>query len=299
MKSEMVRISTASILLGIVASLPMSVAAQVFELDPRKYPVTFDPPSPQAFQSFDVSFVAYPLEERPLSIKMEGNMIVIDYTEGSDEFATMSLPTDRVRAHIDGLAPGEYVVRIFKNFSPNDRLPERFHLKPEPDWPLSIAEAPPSVPIHAFYNGHIRHYFITASPAERERVLRAEAGWDWYVLGENFQVWPADGPAPDAAQAVCRFYSASANSHFYTVEGAECEALRQPGSGWAYEGIAFRTLVAKAGSCPQGTDPVWRLYNNRAAENDSNHRFTASTVDYRSMIESGWIGEGAVFCSPR
>lgn len=280
--------------------LPLGAAAQTPVSDYARFPVTFDPLRPQAFQPFTVNFLAYSDKSRPISIQVDGNVIVIDIVGVTSVFAAGVPPRHKVQATIDGIAPGDYVVKVFDNVSPDYRGRHRVQsLETEPDWPLSISEAPSSVPIHAFYNQVDDHYFITASSTERKRIMEGSAGYGWIIVGENFQVWPADGPAPDAARAVCRFYSASANSHFYTVEGAECEALRQPGSGWAYEGIAFRTLVAKAGSCPQGTDPVWRLYNNRAAENDSNHRFTASTVDYRSMIESGWIGEGAVFCSPR
>jgi hypothetical protein len=47
-----------------------------------------------------------------------------------------------------------------------------------------------------------------------------------------------------------------------------------------------------------GTTPVWRLYNDRAAQLDSNHRFVASGETYRAMIAEGWIGEGVAFCSP-
>ncbi|HHX83233.1 MAG TPA: hypothetical protein GX696_09675 [Pseudomonadaceae bacterium] len=59
------------------------------------------------------------------------------------------------------------------------------------------------------------------------------------------------------------------------------------------------TIVPTAGTCPAGTLPVWRLYNDRYAELDSNHRFVVDTELYRTMINSGWIGEGVAFCSPQ
>lgn len=263
------------------------------------FPVTFDPPQPQAFEAFTVSFLAHATDGRPMSIQVEGNAIIIDFA-GSNDHLGLAPPEGKVQATITGLPPGNYVVRIFQNHSPDLRNQHRLdHRVSEPDWALTVAEAPPATPAHAFYNLQNGHYFITGSAAERDGILRGEAGDGWILLREPFQAWPAAGPAPDAAKAVCRFYSASANSHFYAVEGAECEHLKREGSGWAYEGLAFRTLMATAGTCPVGTDPIWRLYNNRAAQNDSNHRFTTSATDYRSMIAGGWIGEGAVFCSPR
>jgi serine protease len=39
-----------------------------------------------------------------------------------------------------------------------------------------------------------------------------------------------------------------------------------------------------------------RLYNNRYALNDSNHRFTTDQLLYQQMTSPGWIGEGAVMC---
>ena len=65
-----------------------------------------------------------------------------------------------------------------------------------------------------------------------------------------------------------------------------------------YEGIAFRALVPTQGSCYPGTVPVWRLYNDRFAQADSNHRFVTSADTYRHMIANGRIGEGVAFCSP-
>lgn len=277
-----------------------SMAANTYGFEYSRFPVTFDPPEPQAFQPFTVSFHAFALTDRPISIQVDGNVIIVDYAGQETRFPTSPPPEVNVQARIEGLAPGDYVVKVFQNFSPDSRDQHRLdNAGKEPDWPLTVSAAPPAVPVHAFYNPENRHYFITASDIERKGIFDGKAGSDWIVLNEDFQVWPAEGPAPEAAQAVCRFYSATANSHFYAVEGPECEHLKREGSGWAYEGIAFRTLVATAGSCPAGADPIWRLYNHRAAANDSNHRFTSSTSDYRSMIAAGWIGEGAVFCSPR
>ncbi len=219
-------------------------------------------------------------------------------------FSPEPLPNRELKILVPGLPSGSYVVKPVRVLYPDDKSRDRLHdtaLSREPDWPLTVTAAPPTIPVHAFYNRYARHYFLTASAAEREGILRGDAGSDdyWFVADNGFNAWPADGPAPIAAQPVCRFYSSSANSHFYVVDGEECAQLKTEDSGWTYEGIGFRALMATAGSCPPGTDPVWRLYNNRAAQNDSNHRFTTSTASYQSMIAQGWIGEGAAFCSPR
>ena len=65
--------------------------------------------------------------------------------------------------------------------------------------------------------------------------------------------------------------------------------------------------MPKKGVCPPGTNPVWRMFNNRHHEQDSNHRFLTSSETYRSMtrareydtwISDRWAGEGVAFCSP-
>jgi len=44
--------------------------------------------------------------------------------------------------------------------------------------------------------------------------------------------------------------------------------------------------------------PVYRVYNNRFAFNDSNHRYTTDPAVYNSMQQQGWLPEGVVMCSP-
>ena len=53
-----------------------------------------------------------------------------------------------------------------------------------------------------------------------------------------------------------------------------------------------------AGACGRFEMPVFRAYNNRAAQNDSNHRYTWRPEIYQEMIAKGWIGEGIGFCLP-
>src|SRR5690606_14506601 len=165
-----------------------------------------------------------------------------------------------------------------------------------PDLPtsISIAEAPPTQQVYALYLPEIKHYFITASEAEKEGIRNYTIPVD-----VGFNAWSATGPAPESALPVCRFYSFLVNSHVYTDSEAECEMLKKDDSGWLYEGITFQALVpAAGGACPPGTDPVWRLYNNRHAQQDSNHRFITSLGIYHAMVAEGWIGEGVAFCSP-
>ena len=40
----------------------------------------------------------------------------------------------------------------------------------------------------------------------------------------------------------------------------------------------------------------YRLYNNRAAQNDSNHRYVVSESTRDQMVQAGWLDEGISFC---
>lgn len=152
--------------------------------------------------------------------------------------------------------------------------------------------------VQEFYNSDLAHYFRTASKEEAAAVAQGAAGRNWRNTGNFFYVW---SDASEGAAPVCRFYGAPGvgpNSHFYTVNPFECEAVKRD-RGWTYEGIAFYAKPPVAGACPAGTVPVYRAYNNRWRENDSNHRFTTDLHLYRSMTSTtgGWVAEGVAMCA--
>jgi serine protease len=150
---------------------------------------------------------------------------------------------------------------------------------------------------------------MAAGPDEID-LLDGGAQGNWKRTGQGFHAWLQRGDAPGSAQPVCRFYAAGPNSHFYTGDPSECGSLKaleqkdradaaargQRFLGWGYEGIAFYALMPVNGQCPSGTSPVWRAYNNRAAEDDSNHRFTVDPQQ-RAAMAAAWIDEGVAFCS--
>ena len=66
---------------------------------------------------------------------------------------------------------------------------------------------------------------------------------------------------------------------------------------WNFEEIAFSIEIPSKGQCLNGRVPVYRAYNHRGANGDSNHRYTTSVVYYQQMFNQGWNGEGVVMCS--
>ena len=112
------------------------------------------------------------------------------------------------------------------------------------------------------------------------------------------------------SSAVCRFYGSpyrpGPNSHFYTVDDAECAALKRTAamtSGglprWNFESLDFVSTAPINGVCPAGTLSVYRAYNDEFRhKRDSNHRITASRIAIQQVIARGWIDEGVVMCAP-
>jgi streptogramin lyase len=160
---------------------------------------------------------------------------------------------------------------------------------------LPAVATPSDATVIEFYWAAANHYFITAASAE---ILALDTGVfpGWVRTGESFPAWTAaDEPIPNGSP-VCRFYGrpeAGLDSHFYSASAAECQAVidRFP-AAWAFESRnVFEVVLPNMsdGSCPLGTKPLYRLYNNRA---DVNHRYTTSLATRATMIAAGWAPEG-------
>jgi serine protease len=155
---------------------------------------------------------------------------------------------------------------------------------PAPAWPITVTE---------FHNRFLDHYFLSSSEAETRLIDDGFAGEGWERTGEGFAAIASDycyGSYP-----VFRFYGASANSHFFTVDPQECGQVRKD-PGWGFEGNAFGAEPPANGMCGLGTQPVYRVYNNRWMFNDTNHRFVTRLDLYEAMKMRGWVGEGVQFC---
>ena len=144
-----------------------------------------------------------------------------------------------------------------------------------------------------YYNTILAHYFFTAGPAEQANIDSGGAGAGWVRTGApTFRVWsaPAAGTSP-----ACRFYGAGPNSHFWTLDPAECEAVKRD-TGWFYEGIAFHAYQTQNGACAPPLRPLYRAYNNGFVRNDSNHRYATNVALLEAMVSQGWVVEGVAMC---
>ena len=145
------------------------------------------------------------------------------------------------------------------------------------------------------------HYFMTANPEEIAKLDTGMIG-GWTRTGASFNVWVGDQPGTNP---VCRFFSTAfdpKSSHFYTPFQGECVLVQRSGT-WQYEDRVFNMAVPDgAGTCPAGTVPVYRLYN-QGMGGAPNHRYTTSLATRAAMMGIGWVPEGygpdaVEMCSP-
>ncbi|MET0441540.1 MAG: hypothetical protein ABW071_06105, partial [Casimicrobiaceae bacterium] len=136
----------------------------------------------------------------------------------------------------------------------------------------AIPESEQAVAVE-FYHAALDHYFITANPAEISD-LDTGVHIGWARTGYRFAVMKGGSTYPGTTP-VCRFYSFTLDTHFYSAKPAECEDVKVKfPQTWTFESSeVFRAFLVDpaSGACPADTQAVYRLYNNRS---DANHRYT-------------------------
>lgn len=146
-----------------------------------------------------------------------------------------------------------------------------------------------------FYNASLKHYFVTAEPAE---ITSLDAGITvpgWARTGYDFKSWTVESGVGVPA---CRFFGkpgSGPNTHVFTINVAECNKLRADPK-WTVEGLAFDEQTPADEDCPAGRIPVTRLYNNGMG-GEANHRYLTSHSEIHATVAAGWLAEGVVFCA--
>ncbi|MCP5195629.1 MAG: right-handed parallel beta-helix repeat-containing protein [Gammaproteobacteria bacterium] len=167
-----------------------------------------------------------------------------------------------------------------------------------------------------FYNADKDHYFNTANTGDIA-FLEANPQSGWFKTGYSFKVYPLDA-APSGTFAVARYYGAQQpdgvykpDSHFYTALDSERQLLDNgykavcpsgqgscQGEAWFYEKDEYRVYLPDGETCPSGSRPVYRFYNNGFPTKDSNHRYTTDAGVAAEMRVKGWTDEGTKMCAP-
>lgn len=171
---------------------------------------------------------------------------------------------------------------------------------------LAVAAIPASEITEAieFYHAGLDHYVMTAEPGEIND-LDTGRHVGWVRTGYRFSVVKAGSTYPGSVP-MCRFYSPSVSTHFYTAKAEECEAVKVKFADfWQFEsGEVFRAFLVnpQTGACPADTVYTHRLFNKRA---DPNHRYTTQLSVFAYMVGKGYQPEGdgnpqlpVAFCTP-
>jgi len=169
------------------------------------------------------------------------------------------------------------------------------------------ADVSPVTTAIEYYYAARDHYFVTPLAAE---IAALDTGYfpGWARTGHTIPVLVDTGQQVLHTVPVCRFYGrpeAGLDSHFFSATPAECAQVqsRFP-AAWILETTSLFTMPlpdAATGACPAGTNPVYRLFNDRA---DVNHRYTLYPAVRSEMLAQRWIAEGAgadgvVWCAVR
>ncbi len=106
-----------------------------------------------------------------------------------------------------------------------------------------------------------------------------------------------------ATVGVCRIYipPGKGDGHYFGRDASECNSAMAKNPAFVLEAPAFFFLYPPmAGTCADGTVPVYRVFSNRA---DANHRYTVERAVREQMVAKGWLAEGdgddaVVMCAP-
>ena len=151
-----------------------------------------------------------------------------------------------------------------------------------------------------YYNASLDHYFITWIAAEIANLDAGKTPTLWTRTGKSFKAYTT---AQAGTSQVCRFYipPTLGSSHFFGRGTAECNATLAAHPDFVLEEPKYMQLfMPAAGSCPTGTQPIYRVFDNRT---DANHRYTTDRAVRDQMVSKGWLAEGdgadlVVMCAP-
>ena len=149
-----------------------------------------------------------------------------------------------------------------------------------------------------YFNRDIGRYFLTGRTDEQSALDARRASFA--RTGMQFQARGTQAYADEQSAPICRLYAApdrgGSNTHFYGT-GDDCAVLNTV-TALRFEGFDFAAIKSNNATCPAtAPNAVFRLFNNKSATNQGNHRYVVSVATKSRMIAQGWVDEGVVFCS--
>lgn len=288
-----------------LATIPIAASAQSAGLPVEWYGVHAAPPVPIEGNSIllKVNAVGSAPPITVVNQVLSINDHVVDLTVYLDHGSTFPSPQIYyVNQQVPGLSPSSYLIRVFLM----ERLPGSVSfVGPNLLYSSQLAVVARANIAQAieYYNQQRDHYFMTT---DSDEIAKLDSGVivGWRRTGEHLLVYNAPVPEDTSLRPVCRYYGlpeAGIDSHFFSAFSTECAAVAVKWPDiWILESpSAFWTNIpgqenadppsSDPGTCPVGTVPAYRLYNNRP---DANHRYTTSLAIRQLMIGENWIPEG-------
>lgn len=210
----------------------------------------------------------------------------LEYASRTDEIDLPALPVDGATA-------------INRNGAPIAAAPKNFAN-------ATATMSPRAVTSVEFYNTSLDHYFVSALAPDIDALDSGRIS-GWVRTGASFGVFPSRAAGSATVNPVCRILiPPPADSHFFSASPQECaDTLSKFPFMTKETDSAFyidlpTTAGSAPGSCPGGTTPIYRVFNNRA---DGNHRYTTSRAVRDSMVARGGVAEGygpdaVIMCGP-
>lgn len=141
------------------------------------------------------------------------------------------------------------------------------------------------------------YFFYTANRNEQDLL---ESSTSWWRTSNTFK--------SGGYLSVCRFFGGPAPTlkrHVFSADETECKRLRAD-SAYNDEGLPFRASlqipasVAAPATCPAGTVPLYRAYNQATGQNlPENYRYATNKVLFIDLLgNEGWRDAGVAMCVP-
>ena len=239
-------------------------------------------------QELSALYLPEPLDPRIMYIQQPTQEIVAEYMN-QDMLSVAAVPSLQTTStlRIPGLAPGKYRVRLM--YPKGEVFDEREIMVTGTGNPVVVTSMGVNGP-----NQFRLSWFATAPSSSPQSSTPFPGVED----RRRFGAWMATADAPKDTVPLYWLSNTVSGStlHYYTVDEPTRNMLRT--AGWQDNGVFLRVLRDLNGTCPAGSEPVYRAFRPaKAGQWGPTHRYTADPTAYRSWLQNGnWAGEGVAFC---
>ena len=266
--------------------------------------LTFDPPSPQEYQSINVEVTfSKPYcgsAEAPLfsKVQLEGSKLLFLLSQLGDG----PCMTRRV-FRIPGLPAGAYAatVGVTGSYWANYPSGAREAVSVEQGtYPLTVNavgyKAALYTWIYPMYPPSASGVYLVPGYPGGATIQGGNVSLISRIDEPEMLAWlRLRGPVPSAAVPLFELeYPKPFAGAFMTTSLADANRLRGEGFTLHTGSAEPHVLPLVNGACPMGSVPIYRVFNPKAIA----HRYLSSFDTYNALSANGFVGEGLVFCTP-